>query len=52
MMKKSWGFMSGISDMFNCAFGILEFWRELIISSMFGKEHLHYCGNSIKKMGF
>jgi hypothetical protein len=51
-MKKSRGFMSGLNGMFNCAFGVLEFWREIIISLMFKRKHLHCCGNFGKKMGF
>jgi len=38
-MKESRGFMNGLNGMFNCAFGVLEFWRETIMSSMFGREH-------------
>jgi hypothetical protein len=51
-MKESKDFMSILHGMFNCVFGVLEFWRETIISSMFEREHLHCCGNSGKKMGF
>jgi hypothetical protein len=51
-MKESRGFLNGLNGMFNCAFGVLEFWKETIVTSMFGRKHLHYCGNSRNKMGF
>jgi hypothetical protein len=47
-MKVSRGFKWHVQ----LCFGFLELLRETIISSMFRKEHLHYCENFGGKMGF